>query len=190
MIDMKRAQMLGGDPADRKEASYWPEHEDRPEDIWADEWLEMCRRDDVKVCPDAVTHGKAAFAKTLVITDSASHRNAQRQALAQFLKDVSDLKHCPSPDLQYKADCLLVSFGLIEASQTQVADKHNVTRAAVSKRVVEIRNSATPKTVARLQKSLEARKVYALRQKIVAQTRVRIDLSNQDKETKIAWETN
>jgi hypothetical protein len=37
MIDMKRAAMLGGDPADRKEASYWPTHEDSPEDIWADE---------------------------------------------------------------------------------------------------------------------------------------------------------
>lgn len=173
MIDMKRAQMLGGDPADRPDASYWyrPEDEDKPEDIWADEFLEMCRAAEIKVGPDEVDCGKKAYVKTMLATESASHRNAARYALSQFFKQVSALKHCPIDKLQYEIDCLLVTYELTEQSQTEIANKHGVTRAAVSKRQVMERNKSTPQTKARLQKSFEARKTYALRQMLVGQTR-------------------
>ena len=192
MIDMKAAAMLGGDPADRNTASYWyrPEDEDRPEDMWADEFLQMCQSAEIKVVPEGVDCGKKAYVKTMMATESASHRSAARYALSQFFKQVSALKHCPIDKLQYEIDCLLVSYELTEDSQTQIADKHGVTRAAVSKKQVTERNRSTPQTKARLQKSLEARKVYALRQMIVGQTRTKIDLTNQQKETNNLWETN
>jgi hypothetical protein len=173
MIDIKLAQMLGGDPADRKEASYWyrPEEEDSPENIWADDFAEMCRAAEISVCPEHFTFGKKAYVKTMMATESASHRNAARYALSQFFKQVSALKSCPIDKLQYEIDCLLVSFELTESSQTDVAKKHGVSRAAVSKKNVLQRNKSTPQTKARLQKSFESRKVYALRQMMCSQTR-------------------
>lgn len=189
MIDIKRAQMLGGDPADRKEASYWPTHEDRPEDIWADEWLELCRRDDVRVCPDAVTHGKAALTKTLKTSDKDGHRLAQREAIVRFLQQAREVSNCP--DLQYFVATWQAAFELEDRdedkTQTAIAKQFGVTRAAVSKRVVEIRKAANPNTIARSQKSIAARKTYALRQLIVGQTRKKIDLTNQQKETNNLW---
>jgi hypothetical protein len=192
MIDTKRAAMLGGDPADRPDASYWyrPEEEDSPENIWADDFADMCRAAEISVCPEHFAFGKKAYVKTMLATESASHRNAARYALSQFFKQVSALKNCPIDKLQYEIDCLLVSYELTEDSQTQIADKHGVTRAAVSKKQVMERNRSTPQTKARLQKSIEARKVYALRQLIVGQTRTRIDLSNQQKDTNEQWITN
>jgi hypothetical protein len=189
MIDTKRAQMLGGDPADRKEASYWPTHEDRPEDIWADEWLEMCRAADVKVCPDAVTHGKAAVVRVLKVTDKDAHRLAQREAIVRFLQQAREASSCP--DLQYFVACWQAAFELEDKdedrTQTAIAKQFKVTRAAVSKRVIEIRKAANPSTIARSQKSIEARKVYALRQMIVGQTRTKIDLTSTQKETSDLW---
>lgn len=192
MIDMKRAQMLGGDPADRKEASYWPTHEDRPEDVWADEWLDMCRRAEVKVCPDAVTHGKAAMMKTLNVSDKDGHRIAQREAIVRFLQQAREVSACP--DLQYFVATWQAAFELEDKdedkTQTSIAKQFGVTRAAVSKRVIEIRKAANPQTIARSQKSIEARKTYALRQLIVGGTRTKINLTNQQKETQTLWETN
>jgi hypothetical protein len=192
MIDTKRAQMLGGDPADRKEASYWPEHEDRPEDIWADEWLEMCRAAEVKVCPDAVTHGKAAVLKALKTTDRDAHRLAQREAIVRFLQQAREVSSCP--DLQYFVACWMAAFEMEDKdedrTQTAIAKQFQVTRAAVSKRVIEIRKAANPATIARSQKSIEARKVYALRQMIVGQTRTRVDLTSTQKETADLWAQN
>jgi hypothetical protein len=189
MIDTKRAQMLGGDPADRKDASYWPTHEDRPEDIWADEWLEMCRAADVKVCPDAITHGKAAVVRVLKVTDKDAHRLAQREAIVRFLQQAREASACP--DLQYFVACWQAAFELEDKdedrTQTAIAKQFKVTRAAVSKRVVEIRKAANPATIARSQKSIEARKVYALRQMIVGQTRTKIDLTSTQKETSDLW---
>jgi hypothetical protein len=192
MIDMKKAQMLGGDPADRKEASYWPTHEDSVEDTWADEWLEMCRAAEVRVCPDAVTHGKAALAKTLKTSDKDGHRLAQREAIVRFLQQAREVSACP--DLQYFVATWQAAFELEDKdedkTQTSIARQFNVTRAAVSKRVVEIRKAANPNTIARSQKSIAARKTYALRQLIVGGTRTKINLPNQQKETQTLWETN
>jgi hypothetical protein len=171
MIDTKRAQMLGGDPADRKEASYWPTHEDRPEDIWADEWLEMCRAADVKVCPDAVTHGKAAFASVLQKTDNDQIRAAKREAVVELLRQISDMKNCPIEKLQYRADILLAGFELSDLSATDIGKKHNMTRAAPSKQIVELRKRANPNTISRSQKSIESRKTYALSAAMSGQTR-------------------
>jgi hypothetical protein len=185
MIDMKRAAMLGGDPADRKEASYWPTHEDKPEDIWADEWLEMCRRDDVRVCPDAVTHGKAAFVSSLQKTDNDQIRAAKRETVVELLRQIADLKNCPIDKLQYKADILLASFELSDLSATDIGRKYGLTRAAPSKQIVETRKKANPKTIARSQKSIEARKTYALRQVIVGATR-----KPKPKETQLQKESN
>jgi hypothetical protein len=192
MIDMKKSAMLGGDPADRKEASYWPQHEDRPEDIWADEWLEMCRKDDVRVCPDAVAHGKTAVVRALASTDKDAHRLAQREAIVRFLQQAREVSSCP--DLQYFVACWQAAFELEDRdedkTQTAIAAQFKVTRAAVSKRVVEIRKAANPNTIARSQKSIAARKTYALRQMIVGQTRTKIDLTNQQKETNDLWVMN
>jgi predicted transcriptional regulator len=77
-----------------------------------------------------------------------------------------------------------------DRTQTLIAKQFNVTRAAVSKRVVEIRKAANPQTIARSQKSIAARKTYALRQLIVGQTRTKIDLNNQQKEMNELWITN
>jgi putative heme degradation protein len=192
MIDMKKAAMLGGDPADRKEASYWPEYEDRCEDLWADEWLELCRKDDVAVCPQAVMHGKTAVVKALGRTDKDAHRLAQREAIVRFLQQAREVSSCP--DLQYFVACWQAAFELEDRdedkTQTSIAQQFKVTRAAVSKRVVEIRKAANPNTIARSQKSISARKTYALRQMIVGQTRTKIDLTNQQKETNDLWTTN
>jgi hypothetical protein len=56
--------------------------------------------------------------------------------------------------------------------------------------VVEIRKAANPATIARSQKSIAARKTYALRQLIVGQTRTKINITNQQKETNELWVTN
>lgn len=192
MIDTKRAAMLGGDPADRKEASYWPEYEDRCEDLWADEWLELCRKDNVSVCPQAVTHGKTAVVAALKRTDKDAHRLAQREAIVRFLQQAREVSQCP--DLQYFVACWMAAFEMEDKdedrTQTAIAKQFNVTRAAVSKRVVEIRKAANPTTIARSQKSIAARKVYALRQMIVGQTRTRVDLTSTQKETAELWATN
>ena len=192
MIDIRKAQMLGGDPADRKEASYWPQHEDTVEDTWADEWLEMCRAAEVRVCPDAVNHGKAALMKTLKTSDKDGHRLAQREAIVRFLQQAREVSACP--DLQYFVATWQAAFELEDKdedkTQTSIAKQFGVTRAAVSKRVVEIRKAANPNTIARSQKSIEARKTYALRQLIVGQTRTKINLTTTQKETADIWAQN
>lgn len=192
MIDIRRAQMLGGDPAERKEASYWPEHAERPEDVWADDWLEMCRKDDVRVCPEAVSLGKKAFVAAAADTDTDNQRLAQREAIVRFLQQAREVSSCP--DLQYFVACWQAAFELEDKdedkTQTAIAKQFNVTRAAVSKRVVEIRKAANPQTIARSQKSIAARKVYALRQLIVGQTRTKINLTETQKEINDLWATN
>lgn len=189
MIDTKRAQMLGGDPADRKEASYWPEYEDNTEDLWADEWLELCRKDNVSVCPQAVTHGKTAVVAALKRTDKDAHRLAQREAIVRFLQQSREMKQYA--ELPYFVACWQCAFELEDSqqdeSQTAIAKQFGVTRAAVSKRVVEIRKAANPQTIARSQKSIAARKVYALRQLIVGQTRKKINETSIQKEKAQLW---
>ena len=171
MIDMKAAAMLGGDPADRKEASYWPTFEDTVENVWADEWLEMCRAGDVKVCPDAVAHGKAAFVSVLQKTDNDQLRAAKREAVVELLRQISEMKNCPIEKLQYKADILLAGFELSDMSATDIGKKHNMTRAAPSKQIVELRKRANPNTISRSQKSIESRKTYALSAAMTGQLR-------------------
>jgi hypothetical protein len=173
MIDIKRAQMLGGDPADRKEASYWyhPESQDKPEDIWADEWLAVCRKDNITVCPQAAEKGKAVFVAVLQKTDSDQLHAAKREVAVELLRQITELKNCPIDKLQYKADILLASFELSDLSATDIGRKYGLTRAAPSKQMVETRKRANPKTIARGQKSIESRKTYALRQIMCSQTR-------------------
>jgi hypothetical protein len=164
MIDMKAAAMLGGDPADRKEASYWyrPEDHDKPENVWADEWLEMCRKDNVTVCPKMTENGIEAFLSVLGKTDNDQLRAAKREAVVELLRQISDMKNCPIEKLQYRADILLAGFELTDMSATEIGKKHNMTRAAPSKQIVELRKRANPNTISRSQKSIESRKTYAL----------------------------
>jgi hypothetical protein len=173
MIDMKRAAMLGGDPADRKEASYWyrPESQDKPEDIWADEWLEMCRKDNISVCPEAAKHGKAVFLLVIQRTDNDQLRAAKREAVVELLRQISEMKNCPIEKLQYKADILLAGFELSPMSATDIGKKHNMTRAAGSKQIVELRKKANPNTISRSQKSIESRRTYALSAAMTGQLR-------------------
>jgi hypothetical protein len=173
MIDMKRAAMLGGDPADRKEASYWyrPESQDKLEDVWADEWLEMCRKDSITICPNAVNHGKAVLLSVIQRTDSDQLRAAKREAVVELLRQISEMKNCPIEKLQYKADILLAGFELSDMSATDIGKKHNMTRAAPSKQIVELRKRANPNTISRSQKSIESRKTYALSAAMTGQLR-------------------
>ena len=173
MIDIKRAAMLGGDPADRKEASYWyrPESQDKLEDVWADEWLEMCRKDSITICPNAVNHGKAVLLSVIQRTDSDQLRAAKREAVVELLRQISEMKNCPIEKLQYKADILLAGFELSDMSATDIGKKHNMTRAAPSKQIVELRKRANPNTISRSQKSIESRKTYALSAAMTGQLR-------------------
>lgn len=189
MIDMKRAQMLGGDPADRPESSYWPTHKERPEDVWADDWLDMCRAAEVRVCPEAAALGKKAFVAAIGETDTDAVRQAQREAIVRFLQQSREMKQYA--ELPYFVACWQCAFELEDSeqdeSQTAIAKQFGVTRAAVSKRVVEIRKAANPATIARSQKSIAARKTYALRQLIVGQTRKKINETSIQKEKAQLW---
>jgi hypothetical protein len=173
MIDMKRAAMLGGDPADRKEASYWyrPEDHDKPENLWADEWLEMCRKDNLTVCPKMTENGIEAFLSVLGKTDNDQLRAAKREAVVELLRQISEMKNCPIEKLQYKADILLAGFELSDLSATDIGKKHGMTRAAPSKQIVELRKRANPNTISRSQKSIESRKTYALSAALTGQLR-------------------
>jgi predicted transcriptional regulator len=110
----------------------------------------------------------------------------------QFLQQAREASSCP--DLQYFVACWQAAFEMEDRdedrTQTLIAKQFNVTRAAVSKRVVEIRKAANPQTIARSQKSIAARKTYALRQLIVGQTRTKIDLTSTQKETNNLWDSN
>ena len=189
MIDMKRAAMLGGDPADRKEASYWPQHQDAPEDIFLDRLAELSRASGESIPALFSKIAAKAFIEASKETDSDAIRNAQREAIVRFLQQAREVSACP--DLQYFVATWQAAFELEDKdedkTQTSIAKQFGVTRAAVSKRVVEIRKAANPATIARSQKSIEARKTYALRQLIVGQTRKKIDLTNQQKETNDLW---
>jgi hypothetical protein len=192
MIDMKLAQSMGGDPADRKEASYWPEHHDAPEDIFLERLAELARASRETVPALVGKLAAQAFVETCNQTDNDGVRNAQREAIVQFLQQAREASSCP--DLQYFVACWMAAFEMEDRdedrTQTLIAKQFNVTRAAVSKRVVEIRKAANPGTIARSQKSIAARKTYALRQLIVGQTRTKIDLTSTQKEINNLWETN
>jgi len=187
MIDTAKAQMLGGDPADRKEASYWPEYQDKAQDLWADDWTKMCRIMGVVVEAEAIEAGKMALTNALTAYDQETVRAAQRDAVTRFMLQARQLSACP--DLAYFVACWQLAFEMDEdgESQTAVANEFGLTRAAVSKRVVEIRKAATGNTIARSQKSRSAAKTYQLRQLIVGATRKKIDLTNQEKETSKLW---
>jgi hypothetical protein len=192
MIDMKLAQSMGGDPADRKEASYWPTHEDAPEDIFLERLAELARASGEPVPALVGKMAAQAFLAASKETDNDSTRHAQREAIVQFLQQAREASACP--DLQYFVACWMAAFEMEDRdedrTQTTIAKQFNVTRAAVSKRVIEIRKAANPGTIARSQKSIAARKTYALRQLIVGGTRTKINLTNQQKETQTLWETN
>jgi predicted transcriptional regulator len=192
MIDMKKAAMLGGDPADRKEASYWPQHQDAPEDIFLDRLAELSRASGESVPALFSKIAAKAFIEASKETDSDAIRNAQREAIVRFLQQAREVSACP--DLQYFVATWQAAFELEDKdedkTQTSIAKQFGVTRAAVSKRVVEIRKAANPATIARSQKSIEARKTYALRQLIVGQTRTKINLTTTQKETADIWAQN
>jgi len=187
VIDTAKAQMLGGDPADRKEASYWPQYQDKAEDLWADDWTKMCRIMGVVVAAEAIEAGKRALTNALTAYDQETVRAAQRDAVTRFMLQARQVSACP--DLAYFVACWQLAFETDEEgeSQTAVANEFGLTRAAVSKRVVEIRKAATGNTIARSQKSRSAAKTYQLRQLIVGATRKRIDLTNQEKERLQLW---
>jgi hypothetical protein len=192
MIDMKLAQSMGGDPADRKEASYWPTYDDSPEDIFLERLAELARASGEPVPALVGKMAAQAFVAASKETDSDATRHAQREAIVQFLQQAREASACP--DLQYFVACWQAAFEMEDRdedrTQTLIAKQFNVTRAAVSKRVVEIRKAANPQTIARSQKSIAARKTYALRQLIVGQIRTKIDLTSTQKETNNLWDTN
>jgi hypothetical protein len=189
VIDMKLAQMLGGDPADRKEASYWPTHKDAPEDIFLDRLAELFRATGESMPALFAKLAATAFIDACKETDSDAVRIAQGETIVRFMQQARDASSCP--ELQYFVACWMAAFELEDKdedkTQTSIAKQFGVTRAAVSKRVIEIRKAANPGTIARSQKSIEARKTYALRQLIVGGTRTKINLTNQQKEKATLW---
>jgi hypothetical protein len=191
MIDMKKAQMLGGDPADRKEASYWPEYKDSPQDIFLDRLAELFRASGESMPALVAKLAGVAFIETVKETDNDAIRISQRDAIVRFMQQAREASACP--DLQYFVACWMAAFELEDKdedrTQTSIAKQFGVTRAAVSKRVVEIRKAANPATIGRGQKSIEARTTYAFRQLIQAQTRIKIDLTSTQKETNDLWIT-
>jgi hypothetical protein len=130
-----------------------------------------------------------AFLDAIKNTDNDAVRVAQGEAIVRFLQQAREVSNCP--DLQYFVACWMAAFEMEDKdedrTQTAIARQFKVTRAAVSKRIVEIRKAANPNTIARSQKSIAARKTYALRQLIVGQTRKKIDLTNNQKETNDLW---
>jgi hypothetical protein len=189
MIDMKLAQMLGGDPADRKEASYWPTHKDAPEDIFLDRLAELFRATGESMPALFAKLAAAAFLDAIKNTNNDAVRVAQGEAIVRFMQQAREASSCP--DLQYFVACWMAAFEMEDKdqdrTQTSIARQFGVTRAAVSKRIVEIRKAANPNTIARSQKSLQSRNTYAIRQMIVGATRVKIDLTNQQKEKATLW---
>jgi hypothetical protein len=191
MIDMKAAAMLGGDPADRKEASYWPNTKTSQRTfswsgslncrgpaesqcrLWSARWrprrfwLPQRRR---TAMPPGTPSGRR-------LCNSCNRQGRRRPAL--ICNTLWRVGWRPS---RWRTGT--------RTGRRPIAKQFNVTRAAVSKRVVEIRKAANPQTIARSQKSISARKTYALRQLIVGQTRTKIDLTNQQKETNNLWDTN
>jgi len=174
------------DPADSNEASYWPEYEDAPADVWADTWLTACRVLGVVVAAQAVEAGKDAVRNILRESDASVIRQAQREAVVRFMLQARAASACP--DLAYFVACWQAAFELDDGeSQTAIAAQFNKTRAAVSKRVVEIRSALGGTQVARGQKSREAANTYKLRQLIVGQSRRAADLTQNQKETNTLW---
>ena len=189
MIDIKKAAMLGGDPADRPESSYWPQYQDAPEDVFLDRLLALAKASGETVTSLCAKLAAKAFLETIAETDTDNVRVAQREAIVRFLQQSREMKQYA--ELPYFVACWQCAFELEDSeqdeSQTAIAKQFGVTRAAASKRVVEIRKAANPQTIARSQKSIAARKTYALRQLIVGQTRTKINISNQQKEINELW---
>jgi hypothetical protein len=131
----------------------------------------MCRKDSITICPNAVNHGKAVLLSVIQRTDSDQLRAAKREAVVELLRQISEMKNCPIEKLQYKADILLAGFELSDMSATDIGKKHNMTRAAPSKQIVELRKRANPNTISRSQKSIESRKTYALSAAMTGQLR-------------------
>jgi hypothetical protein len=176
------------DAADSNEASYWPDYEDAPADVWADTWMNLCRVAGVVVAAQAVEAGKAAFRAAVSEADQDAIRHAQRQAIVRFMLQARSLSACP--ELAYFVACwqLADDDGDNEQSQTAVGKEFGKTRAAVSKRVNDIRLMLrTGDNVARGQKSRAAARTYQLRQLVIGATRKRIDFTNQQQETNTLW---
>jgi hypothetical protein len=162
MTNAPAHSLHGGDPADSIRASYREEFHDEAEDIWADEWLEMCRKDDVRVCPQAVKLGKAAFVKTTLECDLSMFQYAQRRAVMQLLKQITTLRDWEDKQVIYHANCWLSALNETEKSMTEIGADYGKTRAAASKKVQNYQIRMNPMIKARSQKSLESRKTNAL----------------------------
>lgn len=159
------------DLADSPASSYWPEHQDSPEDVWADDLCRRCREAGITAPPEVVRLGREAVRDVITLAADAEHRLAQQEAVTRFLQQVRDCEALP--ELQYFVACWQLAYEKNEdedESQTAVARQFGVTRAAVQKRVKNIRAMQNPNQVSRGQKSLAARKVYELRQFIVGAT--------------------
>jgi hypothetical protein len=181
MTNAPAHSMHGGDPADRPEASYWPEPADEPIDLFSDTLADLCREACEQLPPACARLARQAFAKVVSEGDLSSVRQAERNAVVRFMQQAREASGLP--DLAYFVACWQLAFELDDngESQTAVAKEFGKTRAAVSKRVVEIRLAATGKNVARGQKSRAAAEVYKLRQFVIfgAQGRAKRKQKNQ-----------
>ena len=146
MIDMKAAAMLGGDPADRKEASYWPEHQDAPEDIFLERLAELARATGETVPALVGKVAAQAFLETCGQTDNDGVRNAQREAIVQFLQQAREASACP--DLQYFVACWMAAFEMEDRdedrTQTTIAKQFGVTRRIPTQRHRTLESSTSP----------------------------------------------
>jgi predicted transcriptional regulator len=174
------------DPADSNEASYWPEYQDPAEDVFLDKLRELALASGQPMPAIFARIAVEAFLFAGNTNNADGARNAQREAVTAFLLQAREASSCP--DLAYFVACWMLAFELDGTSQTDVAKEFGVTRAAVSKRVVEIRKAASGDNVARGQKSREAAKTYTLRQLIVGQTRKPAKLNQTAAATNAMWQ--
>jgi predicted transcriptional regulator len=176
------------DAADMPAASYWPEYEDAPVDIFKDELMEVCKSANLVLSLQMKEVAVEAFKRCVNYCDTAERRHAYREAVLMLLTQCRKAEKIP--ELAYFAACYALSLEMDEGkSQTAVAKEFGVTRAAVSKRVVTIRNAMSSEQVARGQKSRAAAKVYTLRQLMVGALRTKTKLNETAERTNQIWTT-
>jgi hypothetical protein len=149
----------------------------------------MCRVMGVVVAAKAVEAGKKAVTEVLSKADENIVRQAQREAVVRFMLQARAVSACPQ--LAYFVACWQLAFNHDPdgPSQTEVAKQFGKTRAAVSKRVVEIiaASNGGDGQIARGQKSRAAANTYTIRQLICGASRRSADLTKTQQETNNLW---
>ena len=166
--------------------SEWPEYADNSADVFAEVFQEQLGQ---PVPLATMKAAKAAFVQACDETGADGKQQDRAEIIVQLLRQFRSFDNCP--ELSYFAALYLAAFGLSDLPEdktfTSIAKEFGVTRAAISKRIKDIRAAANPLQTCRHQKSLASRKVYSLRQLIVGASISRPNLTKSQKETEELW---